>query len=285
MRNLSGLGSILGINRRNRELVYPLNHRALCRVADDKLKAREALESAGLPMPDLVDVIRTVGQIRPTLRSLQAMAAPYAIKPARGSGGRGIFFMRAGRNGGFERLDGEPLHERKIRLQLSTILAGEFSLRAGMDQAVIEGYIHTHPEMKTLTPLGAPDIRILIHRGYPILAMARIPTNQSGGRGNLHQGAIGVGIKLATGRGFRAVHGSRTVPAHPDTNTPVDALKVPFWQDILALSKSAAQAIPLGYSGLDVMVDEKQGPVIVEINAHPGLAIQLANGVGLRSLL
>jgi hypothetical protein len=30
-----------------------------------------------------------------------------------------------------------------------------------------------------------------------------------------------------------------------------------------------------------VMIDEDLGPLMIEVNARPGLAIQLANGVGL----
>ncbi|HBZ98517.1 MAG TPA: alpha-L-glutamate ligase-like protein, partial [Pseudomonas sp.] len=39
-----------------------------------------------------------------------------------------------------------------------------------------------------------PDIRIIVLMGYPIMAMLRLPTRQSGGKANLHQGAIGVGV-------------------------------------------------------------------------------------------
>jgi glutathione synthase/RimK-type ligase-like ATP-grasp enzyme len=37
----------------------------------------------------------------------------------------------------------------------------------------------------------------------------------------------------------------------------------------------------LGYLGVDLMIDEDKGPLMLEVNARPGLAIQLANGIGL----
>jgi predicted ATP-grasp superfamily ATP-dependent carboligase len=41
----------------------------------------------------------------------------------------------------------------------------------------------------------------------------------------------------------------------------------------------------LGYLGVDMMIDETRGPMMIEVNARPGLAIQMANGVGLLNRL
>ena len=40
-------------------------------------------------------------------------------------------------------------------------------------------------------------------------------------------------------------------------------------------------ALGMGYVGVDFMADENVGPVMLEANARPGLAIQLANGKGI----
>jgi alpha-L-glutamate ligase-like protein len=279
------LGTILGMNRRNRDYVYRYNPRKVCCVADDKLKSREALQGAGIPMPRLVDVIETVGQIESTLGRIGGMGETVVVKPCRGSGGRGILFLRGNSKGAFEKPDGQPINDGKIRHHLRTILAGEFSLRSGMDKVIFEGYVRTHQGMKTLTPNGAPDIRILLFRGEPAFAMARIPTLKSEGKANLHQGAIGVGLNLTNGRGTGAVRGTRSITTHPDTVVPVVDLQVPFWDEVIKMSRAAWAAVPLGYAGLDLMIDEEAGPLVIEINAHPGLAIQLANGVGLAGVL
>ena len=44
---------------------------------------------------------------------------------------------------------------------------------------------------------------------------------------------------------------------------------------------AAADRAELGYVGADIVVDARRGPVILELNARPGLAVQLANRAGL----
>ena len=41
----------------------------------------------------------------------------------------------------------------------------------------------------------------------------------------------------------------------------------------------------LGYLGVDIVLDRYHGPLILELNARPGLAIQIANRVGLAQRL
>jgi D-alanine-D-alanine ligase-like ATP-grasp enzyme len=42
-----------------------------------------------------------------------------------------------------------------------------------------------------------------------------------------------------------------------------------------------SRAVGLGYLGADIVLDHRQGPLLLEANARPGLAIQIANGQGL----
>ena len=41
------------------------------------------------------------------------------------------------------------------------------------------------------------------------------------------------------------------------------------------------EAVELGYLGVDIVLDRDQGPLILELNARPGLNIQIANRQGL----
>ena len=115
------------------------------------------------------------------------------------------------------------------------------------------------------------------------MAMLRLPTKESGGRANLHQGAIGVGIDIATGITRGGVKGSSPVALHPDTEKSVREVQIPYWDKILDISLKAYDVFELGYFGIDVVLDSKLGPLVLEANARPGLAIQLANGIGLKA--
>ncbi len=56
---------------------------------------------------------------------------------------------------------------------------------------------------------------------------------------------------------------------------------MPHWQDVLRIACAAQKAVPLGYAGVDVCLDERRGPVVLEINARPGIEIQNALQKGL----
>ena len=101
------------------------------------------------------------------------------------------------------------------------------------------------------------------------------------GRANLHQGALGIGIDIATGRTVRAVHHGKPVDHHPDLGIHLIGIQMPQWDKILDIAVTCQEMTGLGYLGADIMIDETLGPLMIEVNARPGLAIQMANGVGL----
>lgn len=51
------------------------------------------------------------------------------------------------------------------------------------------------------------------------------------------------------------------------------------------MSARCYEAVELGYLGVDIVLDRDLGPLILELNARPGLNIQLANRRGLRHRL
>jgi alpha-L-glutamate ligase-like protein len=128
---------------------------------------------------------------------------------------------------------------------------------------------------------GIPDIRVVVYRNEPAMAMLRLPTRASNGRANLHQNGIGTGIDLETGRTSHAVQNNRLVERHPDTGVPLVGLQVPCWAQVLEMARRVAEATKLGYVGVDIVIDAREGPMLLEANARPGLAIQIANARGL----
>lgn len=271
---------IMGMNCRNIEFIGKYNRRKLYPLVDDKLKTKLLAREHGLTMPPLHFVIRKQYEIRGVDSRLESMDG-FAIKPARGSGGKGILIVTGRRNDRFIKASGKEISIDDIRRHLSNILAGLYSLAGTPDTAIIEDLIRLDPRFEGYSYEGIPDTRIIVFKGYPVMAMVRLATHASDGKANLHQGAVGVGLDITTGRGIHAVQFGRLVKVHPDTGKSLSEISTPDWPVLLTLAARCYEMTGLGYIGADIVLDRTHGPALLELNARPGLAIQIANGAGL----
>jgi alpha-L-glutamate ligase-like protein len=271
---------IMGMNSRNIEFVSRYNDRRLYPLVDDKLKTKLLACEHGLTTPALRSVIRWQHEIRHLEQRLKGLDG-FAIKPARGSGGKGILVV-SGRHGDrFVKSSGKEVSIDDLGRHLSNVIAGLYSLAGTPDVAIIEDLIRLDPHFDGYSHEGIPDIRIIVFRGYPVMAMLRLATHASDGKANLHQGAVGVGLDMGTGAGIHAVHFGRRIHVHPDTGMALDRIVIPSWRTLLVLAARCYEMTGLGYIGADIVLDRDHGPAILELNARPGLAIQIANGCGL----
>jgi alpha-L-glutamate ligase-like protein len=278
-RELKTLG-ILGMNHRNAACILDHNPRRLYPVVDDKLRMHELCRTIGVPTPDIHEVIRSHSVLR-RLAKHMSRYEDFVVKPNRGSAGRGVLVVTGRVSSAFIRHNGEVMDWERLRQHLSDILSGMYSLGGRPDAALVQQRVRLHPCFERVAYKGIPDIRVILYRNEPAMAMLRLPTKASNGRANLHQGGIGVGVDLASGLTHHAVQRNRFVLAHPDTGIPVIGMRVPDWNEVLDLARRASEAVGLGYIGVDIVIDEQEGPMLLEANARPGLAIQIANGRGL----
>ncbi|UTW48881.1 alpha-L-glutamate ligase-like protein [Bacterioplanoides sp. SCSIO 12839] len=271
---------ILGMNRRNVDFIARYNNRRYYPLVDDKLKTKQAALKAGISVPELIGVISHQFEIKPALDKF-LLLNQFVIKPAQGSGGKGILVI-VGRDGDhFLKPSGEVVTLMDIQRHISNTLSGLYSLGGRNDVAMVENLVSFDPRFNDYSYQGVPDIRVIIFKGFPVMAMMRCSTEDSDGKANLHQGAVGVGLDIATGKSLFAVQNGLLIERHPDTDKRFDELDIPHWQTILQLSAACFEMTHLGYLGADIVLDEKLGPLILEVNARPGLAIQIANQVGL----
>jgi alpha-L-glutamate ligase-like protein len=230
-------------------------------------------------------VVENHGSIGGLPRVLEGLSE-FVVKPARGSGGSGIILIKGRKEEGFVTQSGKVMTVEEFAYHISTILSGIHSLGGMEDKAIIEALIHPDPVFAGVTSReGVPDERVIVYRGVPVMAMVRLPTEASDGKANLHRGAIGAGIEIGSGVTLRAVHRSRIIDRHPDTNNPVNGIRLPQWDRTLLMAAKATEMTGLGYLGADFVLDRERGPVLLELNARPGLAIQIANRAGLRERL
>jgi alpha-L-glutamate ligase-like protein len=278
------LSSILGLNARTLLFSYRYNSSRARSIAKSKLLTKKILRRAGIPVPDTYKIFKTPYDIENF--SWEDLPASFVIKPSRGLGGEGIIVVKKK-----ESKDSWVTTTRKrltvddLKLHTLDILEGAYALDDVPDYAFIEEYVGRHKVFRKYAYRGTPDIRIIVFNKIPTMAMLRLPTSESGGRANLHQGAIGVGVDIATGITTYGIWHGEPIKYKPGTKRKLHGIKIPHWDEILSLSVAASEVSGLGFLGADIVIHPEKGPMILELNSEPGLEIQLANQAGLRKRL
>ncbi|OEY67005.1 alpha-L-glutamate ligase-like protein [Marinobacter sp. X15-166B] len=271
---------ILSMNRRNVAYIGRYNDRRDYPVVDNKLKTKRLAEEYQIPTPALLQVVSQQHEIQHFRERISTLDG-FAIKPAKGSGGKGITVITRRDGDEYQKASGDNVGIDLLERHLSNILAGLYSLGGTPDVAVVESLVQPSAELARFSYQGVPDIRIVVFQGYPVMAMLRLSTRASDGKANLHQGAVGVGLDIGSGRSLNAVQFNRPITLHPDTGLSMANLAIDAWQKMLVMAARCYEATGLGYMGVDLVVDDRDGPLLLELNARPGLAIQMANGRGL----
>jgi len=273
---------VMGINRRNISYVYPLNPRVEQKLANDKALSKTIMEEHGIPVPRTYAIIEHLWELDSKLEKIESLEN-FVVKPSMGSGGNGILILeKSGK--GWITPDGKSYQLERLRLHIAAILYGAYS-HDHADKAILEERLAPHQFLKKIYDTGIPDIRVIVHRDIPVMAMLRVPTLRSKGKANLHQGALGIGVDLESGRLGYGIHKKKKIQVHPDSGTLFSGLMIPEWNRLLTISRQTASIIPLKYLGVDIILDEQHGPLVIEINARPGLQIQNSNSMGLLEVL
>ena len=271
---------VLGINRRNHAYTLRWNPRRSYPRVDDKLLTKRLCAAAGIPIPQLLAVAAHHFEVR-ALPAQLAGERSFVLKPARGAMGNGVLVVLDRDGDRLVRPGGVKMSMSDFQYHAASTISGLYSLGGQPDVAMVEERLEVHPELAEIAEQGVPDVRVIVFRGIPVMAMTRLPTRRSGGRANLHQGAVGVGIDLARGRTVHAMLRDAPVTRHPDTGRPLLDRPIPAFERILDIAVRACDESGLGYVGADLVVDPQRGPVVLELNARPGLAVQVANRAGL----
>jgi alpha-L-glutamate ligase-like protein len=286
-RDLKEMG-ILGINNRVGRYILRHNKRSNYPLVDNKVLTAQRAEAWGIATPENYLIVENYGSLKNLHHKLLNYDS-FVIKPAKGSQGNGIIVIKEIIK---EEKDGEVrilcrrsndkiMEIDEVKHHISGILSGLYSLSGQSDIAIIQAKIDKHPIFDQYSYGGIPDIRVIVFEGFPVMSMVRLPTKSSDGRANLHQGAIGAGLNLSNGWTNNAVIRNQVVDTHPDTGHKLSGLKLPFWREILEMAARCYDMVELGYLGADIVLTPDHGPILLELNARPGLGIQIANLNGL----
>lgn len=275
---------VIGMNTRNIRYIGRYNDRRLYPLVDDKLQTKLLATKHGVITPAMIGTVRSQFEVRHVAKMV-AECPGFVIKPAKGSSGKGILVIERVDGDEYVKPSGMRISRKDLERHLSNILSGLYSLGGSPDAALVETLINFDERFADYTHEGVPDIRVIVFKGYPVMSMMRLSTAASDGKANLHQGAVGVGLDIGSGMAVRAVQFDRPCSVHPDTGREVASLKIPDWNTLLHLSSACYEMSGLGYFGADLALDRSLGPMLLELNARPGLAIQMANGEGLKGRL
>ncbi|MAF20576.1 MAG: hypothetical protein CMI55_02755 [Parcubacteria group bacterium] len=270
--------ALLGINARNLTYKRPSNSRRAIQIADSKLLAKKILSKNGLPTLQTYSTIKTIQELRDF--DWTSLPSTFTLKPNKGLGGEGIMIVY-GRKKKFPypwiKADHKHIQIKDIQSHILNILEGTFSSTSLPDIAFFEERIKLLKLFKPYAYRGIPDIRIISYNSVPVMAEIRFPTKESGGKANLHLGGIGVGVDMGTGVTTNAIQNDRIIEHAPGTRLPLRGIQIPDWKEVLRLVVHAQQVTKIGFLGIDIAIDREKGPVILELNARPGLSIQIAN--------
>lgn len=274
-------GDVLTMRVRNREFISKYNPTPIMGQFN-KGKMKKTLHGLSIPTPATYLIAEDESDFD-ELRTLLETQETFAIKPIDGYGGRDILAVR-GRD---EETD-EFLTNRG-RLTTDEIVAftrnicvggvGDYGARR---EALVEGFITPDGMLANRTTGGVPDLRVITLHGFPVMSMVRLPTEESNGTANIHTGAIAVAVDILSGEASGGYQQTRDefIQAHPDTGADLE-FTISDWEDVLTMASRAAISSGLGFTGVDIVFDEDDGPMVLEVNRRPGLGIQNANMDGL----
>ncbi len=275
---------LLGINARNALYLSRSSGKAKA-IVRSKYATKILLKNNNIATAEIYGILATSEDI--TDFDWQNLNGDFVIKPTNGYAGTGVVpFRNKIAEDTWEDMLGNKWSLADIKLHCSDILSGQYSIHGTNHNVIIEERIPIHPKLLKYSYKGTPDIRVIVFNSVPIMAMLRLPTAESGGRANLAQGALAVGIDLATGiTTFALAHKSEPIRYLPGTKKKLNGIVIPEWEKILETAVVASNAAELNLCGVDLFIHKDKGPMVVELNAAPGLSIQAANRAGLRRRL
>ena len=260
-------------------------------VTQDKLLFQAAMLGVGLPVPEVVAVVHPTrclpgARVLATREQVEAFlrdGAPYPLfaKPIDGVYSLGV--VSAERHD--PATDMVALSDGTTRAvpELAVELVGH---RAG---ALVQERLCYDPYLAERFGKRLCSVRlfVLLTPAGPVLsrAVCKIPAGGSVADNFWRPGNLVGAVDLADGTIRRAVRGTgremEVDPPHPDTGQPVVGARIPWWEQVVALGRRAAAALPgVRTQSWDVALTD-WGPVLLEVNWGGDLNLaQLAWGNG-----
>ena len=301
---------LLSKNARNLLYIKRYNPKKTIRLADNKFKTKQFLEERGIPVPRTYALIRSRWELQKF--DFDILPENFVVKPNRWSKWRGILIVKKLRDeevnlverpfwwfslSGFFKWQSSLeenkfyfkvwdriLDQKSFKRQLVDILDGKYSI-SPRDEILIEEKLKPSETFQDFCKYWLADIRVITFNLVPVAAMVRMPTPDSGGKANLAQWALGLGVDLSSWE-IKTLFfkWELFVDKFPSDYAHLKGKKIPYWDDVLLFSSKIQYFVNLGYLALDWVITPN-GPKLLEMNARAGLEIQNVALVPLKARL
>ncbi len=177
------------------------------------------------------------------------------------------------------------LTDHEFRRRLLDILDGKYSMNLGGDKIIIEEKLFAWEFFKEFCEYGLADIRVIVFNLVPVATMLRMPTETSGGKANLAQWWVWLGIEVGSGKITSLLWKNKIYKTKfPKKFIHFQNKKLPYRNDILFLSSKVQYFVNLGYLALDWVITN-EWPKLLEINARAWLEVQKVSNTKLQRVL
>lgn len=266
---------LLWQNARNLDYIREYNTKFAKRLADSKLKTKDFLKAKWVSIPETLFVFKKHEEL--SLEIFDNLEAPFVVKPNGGFWGKWILiFNKKDASWNYITNTNKVYNKKELLDHFSDILDWFYSLSWNRDKVVVEKKIELWEEIELLWKYWLPDIRVITFNMVPIMAMLRVPTAESHGKANLHAWACWVWIDIWTWKLTYITKHSKIVKSVPGI-WDVRGIEIPDWDKILTLAVKVQQITNIWYLGCDIVLDKKDGPLLLEMNIRPWLEVQVAN--------
>ncbi|MFW9807144.1 MAG: sugar-transfer associated ATP-grasp domain-containing protein, partial [Candidatus Thorarchaeota archaeon] len=271
----------LSIQIRNRNYIARYNSSILFSVIN-KYNLKDQFDKWRVPTAELYSIINNenqVDELMERLKSEKQFENGFVIKPSQSYGGKGIMVIQKRDKDGNFHVGSEIYDPSVVETEIRKIVKGEYltsQTKSDHDIVIIEEKVVNHPDLEKIST-GLPDVRVIVFRGIPVMAMMRLSTIASDGLANLKQGAIGAAVRITDGVVTRAEMKGVELKNHPDTGELIVGFNLENWLEILSTACLAQKSTGLGYAGVDIVNDANNRVLVLEVNKRPGLEIQNVN--------
>lgn len=266
---------ILGQNSRNLNYIYAYNDEKAKKLADSKIKTKEFLSKKWINVSQSIVTLYKHSEIE--YLDLENIELPFVVKPNAWYWWKWILiFDKRDSIWNFVSNYWEVYSKEKLLQHIKDIMDWFYSLSGSRDKVIIEKKIILDSSIELLWKYWLPDIRVIVFNSVPVMAMLRVPTANSKWKANLHAWACWIWIDIWTWKLTYITQFRKQIKSVPWI-WDVRWIELPNWDKVLQLAAKTQQITEIWYIWCDIVLDDKVGPLLLEMNIRPWLEVQLAN--------